>query len=475
MATVIKCPECGRPNGPRFPQCMYCSSKLPEIEEDAGESATDAESRLGQALDSSFMASLPPGLRAQFSPMTARKADAPKLRKGGFSTEIASPMSEDLQEVRPPAEAAPQQEERDPEEVPLTPPALKSVGDLAVPPDLESVDGLVPLDDAVVSYDQTLDGVDVEPLVASVVDDNDPLDLVEPTSLELHDVEPLPITDERPRIPAWLVKGRGPWGPRDAEARVILVPEPVYRQRLPWLRARLDQSLGLDAYTCNMYLQREFPVFLKEFPTRIEAQHLASDLVQGGLNVIIITRDLVERQPVAIEVASAEIESERVRFVVATKGEPWLEIPRSAFEAAFVGEIKPPESAKGPLMERTFWRNKPRPSRTFDEIQNPHWLLDLITADLVVRVRSDHFDFSCLGEVREPSSLLNLRILPDAVSPAGVALPFDELFKRVPRLKRELNPDVDETPEILPDEILFDEYVMLQTFARRDGTPPKAD
>ena len=474
MATIIKCPECGRPNGPRFPKCMYCSADLPEVEEDATESAATKESRLGQALDSSFMASLPPGLRAQFKPMTARKKEAPKLRKESFSNEIASPMSEDLKEANAqPKEPSAPTDERDPEEVPLTPPALKSVGDLAIPNDLESVDGLVPMDDSVVSYDQTLDGVNVEPLVASVVDEDDPIDVVEPISLEVLDVEPLPITDGLPQTPTWLQRGRGPWGPRDAEARVILVPEPIYNQRLPWLRARLNQTLGLDAYTCNMYLQRDFPVFLKDCPTRVEAQQLAGNLVEGGLNVIIVTRVLVERQPVPIEMARAEIETDRVRFVVAQEGEPWLEIPRRAFQAAHIGEIKPPESAKGPLMERTFWRNKPRASRTFDEIQNPYWLLDLITDDLIVRVRSDHFDFSCLGEMRAPSSLLNLRTLPAAMSPPGVDLPLDDLFKRVPRLKRELNPDADGTPEIPADEILFDEYVMLQTFARRDGTPPK--
>jgi len=449
---------------------MYCSASLPDIEEAPEESAAEQESRLGEALDSSFMASLPPGLRAQFKPMTARKKEAPRLRKEGFSTEIASPMSEDLQEMKSPATAS---EERDPEEVPLTPPALKSVGDLEIPPDLQSVDGLVPMDESLVSYDQTLDGMDVEPLVAAVVDEDDPLDLVEPTSLEeLGVIEPLPISQEIPTTPSWLLKGRGPWGPRDAEARVILIPDPSYRQKLPWLRARLDNLLGLDAYTCNMYLQRDFPVFLKDYPTRIEAQNLAHELIEGGMNVIILTRDLVARQAIATEVAQAEIEADHVRFVVAQEGEPWLDIPRVDFEAAHIGEIKPAETDKGPIMERTFWRNKPRASRTFDEIQNPYWLLDLVTRDLTLRIRSDHFDFSCLGEVRAPSSLLNLRTLPNAMSPPGADLPFDDLFKRVPRLKRELNPDIDETPEIPPDEILFDEYVMLQTFARRDGTPP---
>jgi len=446
---------------------MYCSAKLPEVEAGTGESDSDKEGRLSEALDSATLASLPPGLRAQFKPMSAKKKSAPKLRKEHFSTDIATPVSGDGQGPFPPPTS--DDDEREPQDVPLTPPALKSVGDLETVPDLQSVDGLVPVDDALVSYDQTLDGSDVVSLTGSLEGDASPHEPEEPTSLDSTD-ETSAYTDAD--FPSWLIKGRGPWGPRDAEARVILVPDPSYRQRLPWLRVRLHELLGLDAYTCNMYLQRDFPVFLKDYPTRVEAQQLAGQLLEGGLNVIIVTRGIIERHTTPIEVVQAEIGADQITFVAALAGEPRLEIPRAAFEAAHIGEVKPPDMPKGPLMERSFWRNKPRSSRSFEEIQNPYWLLDLVTADVNVRVRSDLFDFSCLGELRAPSSLLNLRTLPSAMSSPGEDLPLDDLFKRVPRLKRELNPDADDTPEIPPDEILFDEYVMLQTFARRDGTPP---
>ena len=75
MPTVVECPNCGRPNGTRFPRCMYCSTDLPEPPE--GSAGEQEASPAAVTLDPALMESLPPGLRAQFGAMSARKGASP--------------------------------------------------------------------------------------------------------------------------------------------------------------------------------------------------------------------------------------------------------------------------------------------------------------------------------------------------------------------------------------------------------------
>lgn len=436
MPSVVNCPDCGRPNGVRFRKCMYCSAELPKVEESSDGEEVSGTDRLTQALDPSLMASLPPGLRTQLGAMSAKKAAAPL------------PPESPLVKVE-------------------LPPTLAE--------SLESISAeLTPLDDAV-SYDETLNGLAVESLIAEIEQD-DPTSMPEPTALEEPlDLEPLPfssiqeqyVSDVGPHRS--LLRGRGPWGPRDAQARLLLLPDPTYRQRLPWLRARLHNLLGLDAYTATLYLQRTFPVYLQQFDSPEEAEELAGELDRGGLGALVLTRTMVQSHPRAIVVRRVVVEDELLLFILDGEGEELLTVPKGALEAAFTAEIKPVEDQEKPLMERSFWRNTPRPSLSFEEVGSPYWVLDLVTSDTIVRVRADEFDFSCLGKDRGPSTLFNLRTLPQALS--GRELVADDLFKRVPQVKREAIPEADEAPDEPSEEVtLFDEYVMIQTVSRRSLT-----
>jgi hypothetical protein len=473
VSSVIQCPDCGRPNGTRFPKCMYCGGELPELE-DGDESRESGDESLVEALDPAMVASLPPGLRSQFRPMSARKETAPKFKKhshtelratGEYSTDITTSITgeyaartQDVPAADPPAAAAP------------TPRGDVRVG---VDESLVSIEAELEPIVGEVSYDQTLDGMQVESLVAELEheDDEDPFSLPDAVSLtEPADLEPLPVSsmleeyEPTAAASAPLLKGRGPWGPRDAAARVLLLPDPGYRDNLPWLRARLHAVLGLDAYTCNLYLQRVFPVFLEARDSVTDGEALLEEL-GDSLRLLLLAREVVAQSPRAVEVGQAEIDDVQVVFAEAEHPEREHVVSRYGLEAAYLGEIKPEEAGGTPLVERGFWRNKPRARRGFDDILNPYWLLDLVFGDRTIRIRSDRFDFSCLGTDRAPSTLLNLRNLAAYLALSDVEL--DELFKRVPTVRRERNPEADEEQSVAPEVTLFDEYVMVSTLARR--------
>ncbi len=469
MPTVIPCPDCGRPNGDRFPKCMYCGADLPDVEGDEEASPTGKERALNEALDPAMVASLPPGLRSQFRPMSARKETAPRFRKhsrtelratGEYSTDIATSITG---EFTPPADEPAGA-------VPLRQGDVRVTADsslVSIESELEPIEGEV-------SYDQTLDGLQVESLVASVEpeDEAEPYSLPDAVSLtEPADLEPLPVSsvmteyvssDAPPPDP--LLRGRGPWGPRDAAARVLLLPDPAYRDNMPWLRARLHAVLGLDAYTCNLYLQRPFPVFLEALPDEAAGQALVEEL-GDSLRTLLLTREMVASSVRAVEVDRVHIDDVQLVFAETDRPEREHTVSRYGLEQAHLGEIKPEQADEGPLVERSFWRNKPRARRGFDEILNPYWLLDLVFADTTIRIRSDRFDFTCLGSDRAPSTLLNLRNL--AAYLALVEVELDELFKRVPSVRRERTPEADEDPGVPPEVVLFDEYVMVSACARR--------
>jgi hypothetical protein len=264
-----------------------------------------------------------------------------------------------------------------------------------------------------------------------------------------------------------LLRGRGPFGPRDAAARVLLVPDPGYRQNLPWLRARLNNLMGLDAYTANLYLQRDFPVFLEAFEEMAAAWALEDDLIAGGMRVLVLTREMIEGHREPFYADSAEVDATSVLF--STAGEAPLQVERLDLEAALLGEIKPLDQPDRPLVERTFWRNKARESRSFEDIQHPFWLLELSAKEpvLPIRIRQDRFDFRCLGDQRRPSSLLNLKNLPGFFAYPGAELPLDELFRRVPRVHRQKVASKDAVDGPPEEEVLFSEYALIQTLARR--------
>lgn len=450
MAQVIPCPQCGRPNGLRFTRCMYCGADLPERDEEGAveEPSGETTEPLASAMDPRLMASLPPKLRAQ-------------LQDASGPEEPPSPATK--------TPAAP---------VPATPPHLPGApaaepsGDPSDLVDRESLEEMV--SGEYESLEKTVTGEYQE--VEALLSGEHPA-VVSTASGEYAQVDEDDVqTDQYRQVTdvgadSPLLRGRGAFGARSAAARVLLLPDPAYRQNLPWIRARLNNLLGIDAYTANLYLQREFPVFLKEFDEMAPAWALEDDLIAGGVRVLVLTRDMVEdhREPYLAE--RAEIDEHTILFEAASR--PPVQLERAELELAILGEVKPLETPGGPLVERTFWRVKSRPAKSFSEIQHPYWLLQLVSAEpaVPVRIHQDRFDFSCLGPVRRPSTLLNLKNLPAQFALPGQGVTVDDLFRRVPRVRRETIASGDgATPDGPPEEeVLFSEYTLIQTLARRAG------
>ena len=447
MAQVIPCPKCGRPNGPRFTRCMYCGEELPERDDEGAveEGSGETTEPLVSTMDPRLLASLPPKLRAQL-----------QASAGGDEPPAAAPVP--LPPVTPP---------RLPDGASVDPP-----GDPTDLVDRESLEEMV--SGEYESLEKTVTGE--YPEVDALLSGEHPAVVTtgsgEYAQVDEDDVQTdqyRQVTDARAHSP--LVHGRGAFGARSAAARVLLLPDPAYRQNLPWIRARLNNLLGIDAYTANLYLQREFPVFLKEFDEMAPAWALEDDLIAGGLRVLVLTRDMVEdhREPYVAE--RAEIDDHTILFEAA--GRPPVQLERGELELAILGEVKPLETPGGPLVERTFWRVKARPAKAFSEIQHPFWLLHLVSAEpaVPVRIRQDRFDFACLGAARKPSTLLNLKNLPARFALPGQGMAVDDLFRRVPRVRREAIASEDgERPDApREEEVLFSEYVLIQTLARRAG------
>jgi hypothetical protein len=415
VSIVIHCPNCERPNGTRFPTCMYCGTELPPPEEGAdgagenGAGGGDGGAALDEGIDPELLAALPERMRSAFL-------------GGATSSRSQSPPSG-------PAPAV---------ERPRRKPSI----------------------DIPASFD--------------------PTDLPEPMSVDDEDwgedqevaaTDSYREVDDRSAISP-LLRGRGPWGPRGAPARVLLLPAPSYRRKVPWLRARLHNQLGLDAYTCNMYLQRDVPVFLAEFPTEEGAQQLAENLTDGGMRVLCLTRHQVEEFPIAFRATRADVKGLDIRFE-GVEGQS-LTLDRSLLQVAVFGEIMPPTTPTGPLVERSFWRVKPaRAGRSFDEVDVPYWLLEFIVAPPGpnVRLRADDFDFSFLRSEGPRSSLLSLRKLPEMFAAPGAELENNDQFKRLPRIKREVAPEGAVEMAWSEEELLFAEYTLLESLARQIPLP----
>ncbi|MDP7110409.1 MAG: hypothetical protein QGH45_00525, partial [Myxococcota bacterium] len=422
MPQVIPCPSCGRPNGPKYTRCMYCGTELPERDEpataDAAEGSDERSEQFASTMDPKLLASLPPKLRAQIQAETDPPREPPAPAQ--FVSPAPPPLGVDPALAEEELEATITGEHA-------------SVGDL-------------------------LSGEH-----AAVISASGAYAQVDEDDVQTDQYRSVAV----PGADSPLLRGRGPFGPRDAAARVLLVPDPGYRQNLPWLRVRLNNLMGLDAYTANLYLQREFPVFLEAFEEMSEAWALEDDLIAGGMRVLVLTREMVEGHREAFYADNAEVDATSVLFSAA--GEAPLQVERLDLEAALLGEIKPLEQPDRPLVERTFWRNKARESRSFEDIQHPFWLLELSAKEpvLPIRIRQDRFDFRCLGDQRRPSSLLNLKNLPAFFAYPGAEVPVDDLFRRVPRVRRQKVASEEAVAGPPEEEVLFSEYALIQTLSRR--------
>lgn len=302
--------------------------------------------------------------------------------------------------------------------------------------------------------------MDLEPLLdVSTFDDLQPVD----ASLSVADLDtPAEAQPEntQPLLQA-LSRGGGPFGPRDAPVRLILIPDSRYSRDIDRLKEAIHQSLSLDVYTAAQALQKETPTYLGSARDRAIAEHLVQRLRDLGLRVLILERSrwLEGAEPEAV--VKARSDDRHITFV--REDGSSFEVERASLRWAALGEIQP--DGTPPLGAAEAAGDD---ARSLQERLGTYQLLDLLRRRdrRPIRLRSDRFDFSCLGDQRALSANMNLRTMLSWLSrdPSNpeLLIPVDEAFRRVPHLP---GPPIEvpgsSREPIQRREVEFTEYVLL--------------
>ncbi len=246
-----------------------------------------------------------------------------------------------------------------------------------------------------------------------------------------------------------LVRGGGPFGNRESDVRVVLLPSPEYRAKIAWLKHRVASTLGVDVYTAVQALQRDVPRALGSFADAAAADAAAARLAEAGVRAVVLRRSRIEAWEGPREVTSiTDRDEDAVAFRLKTGEEE--AVLRRHFRVAVLGRIDPDpaERASGGVLGRT---------------AGPYTALDLLVRDdpRPLRVRSDAFDFRTLVDGGGISALVNLKSLA-----AEVGAPLDERFKRVPHLPALARQgDSTSSPLFLRRELELAEYVLIMDLA----------
>ena len=278
-------------------------------------------------------------------------------------------------------------------------------------------------------------------------------------------VAPLPdAANERiPLVLEGLRRGGGPFGPRGIPVRLILLPDPRYARRSAELRDLLHQELGLDLYTSNQVLQKPIPSYLGPATNRTQGELRIAPLKEAGLRIVVLERDkwLEGAEPDYVVGARAETEG----FVTFDRADgSTLEMRRGSVRWAALAPIRPGAAGPGTLPSPLSEDDVPG----LDQHQGSYLLLDLLRKGVrrPIRMRSDQFDFTCLGPDRQLSANLNFRrmlswLTPQPDNPEQV-IPLDEAFRRVPHLPGAPIQGPGPKPAIVDRrEVEFTEYVLM--------------
>lgn len=257
----------------------------------------------------------------------------------------------------------------------------------------------------------------------------------------------------------------------------MLVPDPAYARSLPWLKVRLFETLGLDAYTATLLLQREVPCLLREVPDADDARSKAEKLAERGIRTVLLTPEGVAPYASPRVVDSCRIGLHRVLLA---SGGPSVDVAAGTVSRVVLGEIRPPPAGpvtrevQGPLFTR---RSQVEP-RPFADIQSPYWLADLHLADgpPFLRIRADSFDYRCLGPERGISAWHNLNVLVARLQAVLGDFPIDKSFRKVAPISPDRLPPADEADggAARGEEVAFTEYGMLLDLCARNVAPAPA-
>ncbi len=443
MATVRNCSKCGRPSGPKFTQCMYCGTQLPALATATGSEVPAVQvdvmaegekaRRLLEGLSPQARSMMPQEVIAKLEAQVAAAQETARTER--METITASISLPDL--TTPPAPEPPKAESAFdvPEPSPEGDPSIPDIGSL----DIEAFDV------ASISH------VDLEPYVSQRVP-------------AMPGLAPPPRVDSADALIDGLTRGGGPFGRREAAARMILLPDPSYKGQAHWLRHRLAQTMETDLYTAGQALQRDVPACIGVADSFEEAEAKVDHLRSAGLKVLTIERDgwLEDALPEAVR----EVALDGAEAVFARLDGTTFRVPRADFTWAALGDIQH-DTAKVPMVpERNRWGTAQQPEgRSLDLGGGAFLVLDLLrrSSRRPIRVRSDEFDFSCLGEQRGLAAGLNLRTLLKWLSPSpDQAIELNDRFKRVSHVPGVPPSQDKDTGRLLSRrELEFTEFVLL--------------
>ncbi len=229
-----------------------------------------------------------------------------------------------------------------------------------------------------------------------------------------------------------LGRGGGPFGPRKAPWRMMLLPSPAHREGLPWLRSRLARALGMDLYTASQQLQRTIPSCVAVADTRDELDGPAAVLREAEIDVIVLQRREWARGRLPRLVADVLDPGEDPLLFTLLDGEP-VAVPRQTMHAALLAEIMPIRDSV--QIERNRFglpRKVQRPG--IEDRFTPYIAVDLLLDDdpRPLRIRSSELDFvELLGGQAQIAATLNMRRLVQVLAPPDRGLTIDEGFRRV--------------------------------------------
>ncbi len=280
----------------------------------------------------------------------------------------------------------------------------------------------------------------------------------------VYEIEPLDPEPEGLPLHRALSTGLGPFGPRDPRFRLIMLPDDGYRGRIHFLQHRLAQTLELDLFKARQYLQRTTPTFLVAGDDRMELRGMSDHLGAGGVVALLLERDRWLDGTGPFEAVSARGDGPGPVTFRDPEGRE-LVAYRADISWAAVGEIR----AEGAIDAFTSLDGA---SLSLETRTGTYQLLDLFrySSKAPIRIRSEHFDFDCLGEARKLAAAVNMRGMVRWLSPE-VSNPLrpDVTFKRIPAVagmgaRGELD---DLAARIPPREVDFTEYTLLLDAGRR--------
>ena len=411
MASTRSCPACRRPNGLRARQCLYCTAELPPLEghSSSSEDSLSEEEQAQRAGD--LLAGLSPAARALMPLDVLEKLESasaptvtPQAKPRGA---IEAPLMEEL-----------------------------NTGDLEPLQGVRTLDDIVPTDEVSGEGAASL-GV---PVPAS------------PTFAS---------PDEALRY--GLCRGGGPFGPREAAIRFILLPDSRYSRQLDVMKQAIHETLGIDLYTAAQALQKEIPSYLGSASDVPVAEVLAKPLWSLGVRLLMLQRERWLEGTEIERVVRLHIDDPRHLSFEREDGSQ-LQLARGGIRWAALGEIRPDDLPPSIRENRTSEGAGPQLSTSTGSYQ----LLDLLRRGdrRPIRIRSDRFDFSFLGDELNLSADLNLRRLLSHLtrdpSNRELVVPLDENFRKVPHLPGgSIGQPQTSSSIINRRELEFTEYVLL--------------